>query len=259
VDDSYDPLLYDLFNPPDTDDSDIQLYRKLARETGGPVLELGAGTGRTLLPVARDGHEVHGLDTSERMLDALRTRLAAEPAAVQERVHVRTGDMRAFEIPTSFALIQIPLRGFLHAVTRDEQIATLHNCARQLLPGGVLAFSVFHPSLEMQGPEPATQGLWRFAGERAHPDGGRVVASEVRHYDTEAQRLSLRLKYERFDATGLLVSSHYHPQSLAYLYPTDLRELLPEAGFDQVEITGGFDGAPIADDGQELIVRARRP
>jgi SAM-dependent methyltransferase len=258
VTDTYDPWLYDLFHPHERDDSDVAYYCELARRDGGPVLELGAGTGRTLLPIARAGIEIHGLDTSARMLDALRSRLAAEPEAVRARIHVDHGDMRAFRIDRPFGVVQIPFRGFLHNLSRADQLACLRSCKSHLRPAGTLALSVFHPSIEIMGANAgALSGVWRWRGERTTPDGGRVELSECTTYDTPAQRLSARLRYEKVEASGRLEWVHLHRLELAYLYPGDLRGLLHEAGFSDVAIEGGFDGAPFADDRQELIVRAR--
>jgi SAM-dependent methyltransferase len=256
--DTYDPELYDLFHPHGRDDSDVVFYRELALETGGPVLELGAGTGRTLLPIARAGIEIHGLDTSTRMLAALRRRLLDEPEPVRARVFVGEGDMRAFALERRFAAVLIPFRGFLHNLSRDEQLACLRACRSHLAPGGLLALSVFHPSIEITGAG-AFSGVWRWRGERSTADGGRVALSECTSYDTARQRLSARLRYERYDATGRLSSAHLHCLELSYLYPGDLRALLVEAGFGEVDIRGGFDGGPFTDERQELIVRARVP
>ncbi len=259
MDDTYDPEIYDLFHPLDAGDSDVEFYLDLARQEGGPVLELGVGTGRTLLPLARAGFEVHGLDTSNRMLEALRRRLAREPPEVRARVVVEQGDMRTFRLTTRFAVVQIPFRGFLHNVTRDDQRACLAACREHLRQNGVLTFSVFHPSLEFMGQNSgALSGVWRWRSERALPEGGRVTLSDCTTYDTPNQRLSSRLRYDRYDATGRVLSAHLHCLELSYLYPGDIRALLQEAGFVDVDIRGGFDGAPFNTDGQELIVRARR-
>ena len=260
VGDTYDPELYDLFHPPQAEDSDIALYQQLARESGGPVLELGVGTGRTLLPIARDGVSIVGMDTSPRMLEALRQRLAGEAAEVRERVRIETGDMRDFSLEERFSLITIPFRGFLHNQTKGDQRACLRACHRHLCSGGALAFSVFHPSLEFGRDDDAlVSGVWRWRGSRERADGGHVDLSECTIYDTEQQRLSARLRYEAYDARGRLEYAHMHRLELGYLYPTDIRGLLGEMGFVDVQIEGGFAGAPFAEDAKELIVRARRP
>ncbi len=78
--------------------SDVAFFVDMARDSGGPVLELGCGTGRVLLPTARAGIAITGLDLSPGMLRILRGRLAAEPPDVQARVRLVEGDMRSFDL-----------------------------------------------------------------------------------------------------------------------------------------------------------------
>src|SRR5256885_14498779 len=90
------------------DDPAIDWFRGLARMTGGPILELGVGTGRVAIPLAKDGHEVVGIDRSEAMLKR------AEAHARRARVTVRLieSDMRTFSLDRAFALITIPFNTF---------------------------------------------------------------------------------------------------------------------------------------------------
>jgi len=77
---------------------DVAFFVELAREAGGPVLEVGCGTGRVLIPTARAGFEIVGLDLSPSMLAVCRESLAQEPAEVQARVELVEGDMRDFDL-----------------------------------------------------------------------------------------------------------------------------------------------------------------
>ena len=86
----YHAELYDLVTPASFL-GDAEWYRTKARECGGPVLELGAGTGRIALRIARDGVPLHALDADPAMLDKLRQKLATQPQEVRERVTVTVG------------------------------------------------------------------------------------------------------------------------------------------------------------------------
>src|SRR3954453_3817538 len=143
----YPPDVYDIT----TDASmhgDEAWYRAKAKACGGPMLELGAGTGRITLAIADDGGEIWALDASRPMLDRLEAKLGSRPEGVRERVHVVQGDMRTFSLDAHFALILIPYRPFLHNVTEADQLACLRQVRRHLRRGGTLALNVFHPSLE---------------------------------------------------------------------------------------------------------------
>src|SRR5262245_14653790 len=90
--------------------ADVTFYRQIARERLGSqgqgyLLELGAGTGRVTLPLARDGHHVVALDQSSTMLARLRARLASERPAVRPRVSVVEGDLRSFRVRRRFPLV----------------------------------------------------------------------------------------------------------------------------------------------------------
>ena len=83
---------------------DVQFYVDEATNVRGSVLEVGCGTGRILLPIARSGRTVEGLDASPEMLDRCRTKLREEPDGVQRRVTLHQGDARSFDIGRQFEL-----------------------------------------------------------------------------------------------------------------------------------------------------------
>jgi len=100
----YEADLYDVVTA-GTFRGDIEWYRRLARESGGPVLELGAGTGRVTIPIAEDGVSVCALDVDRGMHDRLRHKISDLPAEVRGRVVVREGDMRSFRLDQQFVLV----------------------------------------------------------------------------------------------------------------------------------------------------------
>lgn len=253
---SYRPELYDTMTP-ESFRGDVEWYRRKAQECGGPVLELGAGTGRVTLPIAEAGITVHALDASEAMLDALRHKLTLCSQDVRARVIPVHADMRAFELPERFALVIAPFRTFLHNVTEGDRIACLDHVQRHLLPDGRFAFNVFHPSLEyMSQHAGALAGVWRWAATREMPNGGCVVRSEANRYDTVRQVVHSQHRYEEYAADGTLTRTSLHRLELAYLYPADIRRLLRQAGFTKITISGGFTDRDFSRDGDELVVEA---
>ena len=127
--------------------ADVDFYVQAAAESGGPVLELGCGTGRILVPTARAGIEIVGLDAAAGMLDACRQRLQSEPPAVRERVRLHHGDMRRFDFGRSFRLVTIPFRPFQHLLTVEDQLACLGAIRQHLVADGRLVFDCFNPSI----------------------------------------------------------------------------------------------------------------
>jgi SAM-dependent methyltransferase len=127
---------------------DIGFFVGAAKEAGGPVLEIGCGTGRILIPTARAGIEITGLDLSPRMLAVCRERLQAESEAVQGKVCLIHADMRDFELGRKFALATIPFRAFQHLLTVEEQLSCLASVRRHLVDGGTIILDIFNPSLD---------------------------------------------------------------------------------------------------------------
>src|SRR6185436_20781947 len=124
---NYDAL-YGVMRDPS---GDAAFYRALAQESGGPVLELGCGTGRVLLPIAALGIPCAGVDASPSMLAALR---AKNPPPTLELVQA---SMETFDLgERRFRLVTCPFRAFQHLLTVDAQLAALANIRRHLAPGG---------------------------------------------------------------------------------------------------------------------------
>lgn len=225
---------------------DVAFYRGLARECGGPVLELGCGTGRVLLPIAEDGAACTGLDASAEMLDAL----ARKPGAARvERVHAR---MQDFSLPgRRFGLIYSAFRAFQHLYTIDDQVRCLAAVRAHLAPGGSFAFDVFNPRLDrVAAPsEPEAEDL------RFEDAGDEVVRFTAQTRDAATQLLDLSMRYER-RRSGAAVSSETARFRMRWFTRFELQHLMVRAGFSHVAIFGHFDRQPVRGDSPSLVVVA---
>ena len=231
---SYDAIaaLYDAWSRSVTED--VGFYVDLAVEAGGPVVELGVGTGRIAVPVAEVGVPVIGVDSSEGMLSVCRRR--AEAAGVSDLLDLRLGDLTNPPVRERVDLVTSPFRALLHLESDAARLRALRAARKLLRPGGRFVFDVFAPS-------PAdieeTNGRWleREPGiwERAEWDViERVLTLSVHGAEGEA---SMRL---------------------AWLEPERWRALLDQAGFDVVDCYGWFDRRPYAG-GEDTVWFARRP
>jgi SAM-dependent methyltransferase len=156
---------------------DVGFFVDLAREAGGPVLELGCGTGRVLIPTSHAGIDVTGLDLSPQMLAVCRRKLQDESDAVRSRVHLIQGDMRRFDLSRQFRLVTIPFRPFQHLIEVEDQLACLDCIRRHLDDDGKLVVDVFNPSLTALTRD--NVGVEGVAGpDFTLPDGRRVVHRE---------------------------------------------------------------------------------
>lgn len=254
----YDPELYDLVTGGAVG-GDVDWYLRKAQACGGLVLELGAGTGRIALALARGGVMVHALDSDPGMLALLRQKISDQPSEVQQRIVTIEGDMRAFHVAERFALVIAPFRALLHNLTEDEHSACFRCVRQHLRENGQFAFNVFHPSLEFMAQNAGSlAGVWRWGGTFAGKNGAVIMRSEANRYDTVRRRVHSQHRYEEYGPDGALTRTFLHRLELSYLYPSDIRRLLGETGFQSVQIWGGFDGRPFERDTDELVVEAVR-
>jgi SAM-dependent methyltransferase len=219
---------------------DVEFYRRLARRTGGPILELGCGTGRVALPLARDGHEVVGLDLSMPMLRIARSKI--EPGL---RIRFVRGDMARFRLRRKFRLILIPFRAFQHLLTEREQRSCLRRVRSHLAPGGRFILHLFDPLLEYCLPEPHPSRADR--SRTRNPATGRDVEIRIRNRrnDPFAQRFSEEWIFIERDARGRARRVDRDVLSLRWTYRWEMRYLLELTGFRIEACTGDFfGGAP---------------
>ena len=239
------------------DREDVGFYVDLAKQTGGPVLELGCGTGRVLIPTAREGLHVTGVDLSDHMMAVFRAKLAQESDEVQTRTKIVRADIRDFDLGTQFNLVTVPFRPFQHLITVDEQMACLSAARRHLMPDGWLAMDVFNPNLsrlvdenrqEVEEMEP-----------RQMPDG-RTVARNYRtdSIDLDNQVLHIELIYYVTGVEGEQERT-VHAFPMRYFFRYEIEHLLARAGFEVEALYGDFERSPYGSKYPgELIFVARK-
>jgi len=176
----------------------VNFYRELARRRGADrILELGAGTGRVTVPLARDGRYIVAVDRSEAMLARLRDRIAALPAPAAARIAPVLGDLRTFSVGGRFSLAIAAFNVLEHLYTRGEVTACLQRIAAHLAPGGAFAFDVQLPDLAWLIRDPGK----RWARTRfTDPTTKRPMLYSTNHdYDPISQIALIRLYYEAAD------------------------------------------------------------
>jgi ubiquinone/menaquinone biosynthesis C-methylase UbiE len=232
---------------------DIAFDDRLAQATGGPVLELGCGTGRIALALAQTGLSVTGVDVSAGMLALARRK--SERLAASRCLTFVEGDMARLDLGRRFGMALIAFRSFQHLLTVDEQRATLTGVRRHLRPDGRLALHLFDPRFDLlvdenppavrqSGIDPETQR--RYAGEILHT--GRDYLNQIRRD---------LWRYAETDLNGALLEEATREMTLRWTYRWELRHLLELCGLVVEAEYSDFHGAPPAY-GKELIVVARR-
>jgi SAM-dependent methyltransferase len=197
---------------------DVDFYVEQALAAGGPVLELGVGTGRIAIPTALAGVPVIGVDSSPGMLEVARER--ARAAGVE--LDLRLGDVRDPPLSGRVELVTIPFRSLLHMRSDADRSAVLDAAWRLLEPGGRFVFDVFCPGAEDIA---ATHGRWL---ER------EPGIFERADWDEEQQTLTLRVRGAGAEAE----------LSLSWLTVHEWRALLRQEGFVVDAVYGWFDRKP---------------
>jgi SAM-dependent methyltransferase len=246
--------MYDLFTGAGLLAGDVAFYLDCARRFGGPILELGTGTGRVLIPLAEAGHEVVGLDLSPAMLGVAKAYLGRQPDAAA-RVRLVEGDMTDFDLGQRFALALIAARSFQHVTSPAGQRATLRCVRRHMVPGGHLILDLFDPNFELLFAKDAAALPSR---EALHPGSGNRVRRAVvaRHADPLLQIVEETLRFEEFDPAGRLIACEETSWALRWSTRQETAYLLELCGFAPVEQFSDFKRSP-PDYGREQLWVAR--
>jgi len=199
---------------------DVGFYLDEARRSGGPVVELGVGTGRIAVPIAADGIPVIGVDSSRGMLDVCARRAAL--AGVE--LDLRVGDLREPPVHERVPLVICPFRSLLHMQTDDDRRRVLAAVQRLLRPGGRFVFDVFTPG----------------ADDIAHTHERWLEREpgifELARWDEEARTLTLTVRGPDGETT----------MALAWLSVAEWRDLLEGSGFEVEACYGWFDRKPFS-------------
>ncbi|HLY94346.1 MAG TPA: class I SAM-dependent methyltransferase [Gaiellaceae bacterium] len=212
---------------------DISFYVDEALASGGPVVELGVGTGRIAIPVAAAGVDVIGVDASAEMLAVCRAR--AREAGLEDRLDLRLGDLRRPPVEGPVPLVTCPFRAYLHLTTDAERLEALGAARALLEPQGRLVFDVFTPSQEDID---ETDGRW------IEREPGIFERAD---WDLRLQTLTLSVRDDASETT----------MTLSWLAPERWHALIVEAGFDVEACYEWFDRKPYAG-GEDSIWIARK-
>ncbi|MBD3278754.1 MAG: methyltransferase domain-containing protein [Candidatus Aegiribacteria sp.] len=235
---------------------DQEFYLEMASDTNGKILELGCGTGRILLPLAREGNTITGLDSSAAMLDVCRKKLLREDDGTRKRVTLAAGDMRNFELKDSFQLVTVPFRGFQHLLTVEDQLQCLGRVREHIAEDGTFVLDLFNPSMKYILDESRKDEFGREPPFEM-PDGS-TVTRRFRNpsVDLASQIIDCRIIYriEKPDGKSL---ERTHSFKLRYLFRYEAEHLLERAGFRVRKVLGDYGGNSFGTDWPgELILIA---
>ena len=234
---------------------DLPFYLDLAKASGGPVLEIACGSGRVLLPIARERIQIDGVDNSLPMLRVLKAHIAKEPAQIRRRITLHEGDMRDFSLGRKFPLIIIPFRPLQHMYTVGDQVKALATGASHLHRNGILAFDVFYPRMEL-----ISAGIGQ---EIVDLEWQANSNSTVRRY---FRKDSVDKIHQVFNFTFIfrtyqddkLVQEESEPFKLSYYTYPHLKALFRLARLESVAEYGSFAKTPLDNAADQMIFLLRK-
>ena len=236
------------------DRGDIPFYKKHALQMGSPVLELGCGTGRILIPIAQQGIESHGLDMNREMLGICETKVRALDLS---NVHLKCSSMDQFSYDEKFSMIYIPFRSFQHLLSSEQQMRCLQLVRNHLKDDGLFILDVFAPNIEKLAAYGKKQD-WEKDFSRKN---ARTESTITRYYqarpDFAAQTVEVSMMWEERDANGTVVARKKGEFKLRYIFRYELEHLLVRCGFEPT-IYGHFDERPYDYVSGEIVAVCRK-
>jgi ubiquinone/menaquinone biosynthesis C-methylase UbiE len=232
------------------DVDDLDFYAGLARRAGGLVLEVMCGTGRILVPLARAGFDITGIDANERMLEAARKKMAKEPPEVQKRATLVKADARDFDLGKQFSLVILAFSSVNHLLSPDDQDRAMACLKRHMTENGLLAVASFIPRPEKLHSEKLDKEVDLESGDLLIRYSTLTV-----NPGTSLMCVKYRWEIERNDRIVRELTSAF---DLRLLRPNQLKALLEGAGLQLVERYGGYRGEPLDPKG-DIVVFVARP
>ncbi len=233
-------------------DDDLLVIEQFAARCGSPILELACGTGRALLPLARQGYQITGVDVSPAMIQIAQNKLVSE--GLEKRANLVEQDIRHLALDRRFNLAFIVLNSFTHLSTTDDQLATLAGIRHHLNPGGLLLIDLFNPDIGR---------LLEFHGQlvlektmRDPASGHRIIKFRSQTVDLGQQIIHMTYVIDDVDAQGYVQRTIF-PFSMRYFFRGEVELLLRHAGFEIEALYGSYDLDEFSDESDKIIAVAR--
>ncbi|RJQ53689.1 MAG: methyltransferase domain-containing protein [Actinobacteria bacterium] len=246
-------VLADLFDFDYPITTDVPFWVEMAKRANFPVLELGCGTGRILVPIAKTGVLATGVDSSARMLELAAKK--ARAAGVEGRLSFARADMASFSLDIKgYTMCFAARNSFMHLLVKEEQESSLASIRDHLVDGGILGIDVFNPKLEQVI---GVRGVVAHDYTKYHPGLKRIITKRTRRtVDPFEQRQHLTYEYDLVsdDKTDRFSAD----VELRYYFRSELTLLLEKNGFAIEEIFGDYDFSPLRSSSPAMIFIARK-
>jgi len=236
---------YDLF----ASKNDIAFYRELALQHGKKALELGVGTGRVAIELAKAKVTVWGIDNSRFMLDVAKEKMKKESPSLKKRIELKLGDMRTFKTKEPFPFACIASSTFEHCKTKEDQRRCLDSVYKSLQSGGVLTFDISQSHKKLES------SWWIDQAQLGNQEIVRTIFSRT---DRETSIVSVNLFFDVYEK-GKLKERYYEHGEARLSTKEEIEALLRDIGFTIEEIYGDFSKSAYSQQSRHAVFVCRRP
>ncbi|HBK61047.1 MAG TPA: hypothetical protein DDZ84_09680 [Firmicutes bacterium] len=234
-------------------DADLQMYLGLAREYGDPLLELGCGTGRLLIPLAAAGHEITGVDLSRDMLARCQEKLDIEGEAARRHVTLVQADIRRFELGRKFNLIMAACNTILHCTATPDLLAVFAKAREHLADDGVFVVDFCIPNVKAMIESSGEEEVF----EVIHPvRGTRIVDTYKASFDFTRQIETIHTHLQEWDERSLIRSARSHTERGIY-FPREVALALRYSGLTIAKTWKGYRRGPLVETSQDIVYICR--
>ena len=233
---------YDFF----VSENDVSYYRELGLRCGS-ALEMGVGTARVALELARAGVEVWGIDNSPNMLKEAKKKIKKESDVVQTRVKLFEADMKNFNLSRTFPLVYIPSSTIQHCAKQKDQLSCLMTINKHLSKNGLLAFNLILPSATYNN-------SLRFIGKVTQND---ITIMRFISYQPNMQEklLEVLLLFEVY-RNGEMTKRFFDSSVIGMISKLEMLLLLEKAGFRVENVYGDYNKSKTIVD--QVVIEARK-
>ncbi|MEZ5987524.1 MAG: class I SAM-dependent methyltransferase [Planctomycetota bacterium] len=224
-------------------EGDVEFYAALAGETGGPVLELGSGTGRVAWALAEEGFEVVGLEKSDAMLMAAEAKRWKEKRDAADLARFEKGDMAGFDLDERFPLVLVPYRSFQALLEPGRQRSCLACCRAHMEDDALLVIHVFDPRHDLLVPD---QDVELQLPTVRDPISGNIVETAIIEVEQDPVRQTFRQvwRFTEFDGQGVPLRQEHEELRMRWASRQEMRWLFELEGLEVVDEYSDFEGSP---------------
>ncbi len=232
-------------------DDDIDMYLNFAERTGGPVLELGVGTGRLARVFVQAGYRVVGIDGSQDMLDICRAKFSDDETPL---IDLLLGDIEDFKTEERFNLAVSAANSFGHLLSHDQQRKALSHTRDHLQQKGLLILDLDNPERRLAVER---EGELALQWTRTNPKTGNTIVKLVSSYFEHSKQLQhYTFIYDEMDKNGA-VTRRLASFPLRYSFRAEIELLLEATGYLVESVYGGYELEEFDHDSDRIIVVAR--